>query len=216
MFTGIIEATGNIAAVASQGSDVRLTIASQMLDFSDIKPGDSIAVNGVCLTVVELQADRFAVDVSAETLACTTVAGLAIGDRVNLEKALLPTTRLGGHLVSGHVDGVARVVDQRQAGQSRILRFTVAAELQHYIAQKGSIAVDGVSLTINQVTGHEFEVNIIPHTLAHTTIADYQVGNAVNIEVDMMARYLERLLGARAETTVTLASLHKAGFSAEQ
>lgn len=194
MFTGIIQAIGSIATLQSHAEDIRVSIECQDLDLRDVACGDSIAINGVCLTVVEVSGHRFAADVSNETLSCTTFAELSAGHAVNLEKALLPTTRLGGHLVSGHVDGVGHVVDQYDEGRSQRLRFKVPENIQRYIAAKGSVCVDGVSLTVNVVEGCEFDVNIIPHTMMATIIHDYTKGTAVNIEVDVLARYVERLL----------------------
>jgi riboflavin synthase len=198
MFTGIISATGSIAAVEPAGEDRRLTVAGGKLDLGDVDIGDSICVSGVCLTVTEREADRFRSDVSRETLSCTTLGGLTVGDRVNLEKALRLDERLGGHLVSGHVDGIGRI--REVAGVGASLRFVIEApaELKRYICRKGSICVDGVSLTVNDVADDSFSVNIIPHTLAETTIADYREGSRVNLEVDIIARYLERLQAADA------------------
>lgn len=197
MFTGIVESVGTIAGCEPHDEDVRLIIDCQGLDLSDAACGESIAINGVCLTVVDLDGPRFSVDVSKETLSCTTFDSLRPGDRVNLERALLPTTRLGGHLVSGHVDGVGRVVDQYDDGRSQRLRFAVAENLQRYIARKGSVCIDGVSLTVNAVDGCQFDVNIIPHTMAATIIKGYVPGTVVNIEVDVLARYVEQLLAGQ-------------------
>ncbi len=199
MFTGLIEAVGEIAALEARGGELRIRVAAGNLDRSDVAPGDSIAVNGVCLTVTALHEGGFWMDVAGETLAKTTLGALAPGALVNLEKALLPTTRLGGHLVSGHVDGVGEVVDRRPEARSVRFRVRVPAELARYIAPKGSVAVDGTSLTVNAVDGRVFEVNIIPHTMEHTITGEYTAGTRVNIEVDLVARYLERLLlGDRA------------------
>ncbi|WP_137970784.1 riboflavin synthase [Pseudomonas sp. F(2018)] len=194
MFTGIIESIGTIRALSPKGGDVRVYVQTGKLDLGDVKLGDSIAVNGVCLTAVELPGDGFWADVSRETLACSAFIDLKIGSRVNLEKALTPTTRLGGHLVSGHVDGVGEIV--KREDNARAIQFTVRAprELAKYIALKGSITVDGTSLTVNAVNGAEFELTIVPHTLVETIMADYQSGRRVNLEVDLLARYLERLL----------------------
>jgi riboflavin synthase len=194
MFTGIIAAIGSIRALSPQGGDVRLHVDTGTLDLTDTKLGDSIAVNGVCLTAVALPGDGFWADVSRETLACTALNTLQAGSRVNLEKALLPTSRLGGHLVSGHVDGVGEVL--ARAENARAVQFTLRAprELAKYIALKGSITVDGTSLTVNAVNGAEFELTIVPHTLSETIMGDYQPGQSVNLEVDLLARYLERLL----------------------
>lgn len=194
MFTGIIEAIGTIRAITPKAGDVRVQVQTGKLDLSDVKLGDSIAVNGVCLTAVELPGDGFWADVSRETLARTAFVDLKPGSAVNLEKALTPTSRLGGHLVSGHVDGVGEIVSR--ADNARAVQFKVRAprELAKYIAYKGSITVDGTSLTVNAVDGAEFELTIVPHTLAETIMADYRPGRRVNLEVDLLARYLERLL----------------------
>lgn len=194
MFTGIIEAIGTIRALTPKGGDVRVLVETGKLDLGDVKLGDSIAVNGVCLTAVELPGDGFWADVSRETLARTAFVDLKPGSAVNLEKALTPTSRLGGHLVSGHVDGVGEIV--ARADNARAVQFKVRAprELARYIAHKGSITVDGTSLTVNAVDGAEFELTIVPHTLAETIMVDYRPGRKVNLEVDLLARYLERLL----------------------
>lgn len=194
MFTGIIEAIGSIRAMTPKGGDVRVYVATGKLDLGDVKLGDSIAVNGTCLTVVELPGDGFWADVSRETLTRTAFGDLKVGSPVNLEKALTPTTRLGGHLVSGHVDGVGEIVSR--ADNARAIQFRVRAprELAKYIALKGSITVDGVSLTVNAVDGADFELTIVPHTLQETIMADYRSGRRINLEVDLLARYLERLL----------------------
>ncbi|WP_207060858.1 riboflavin synthase [Motiliproteus sp. SC1-56] len=194
MFTGIIEAIGEVAEARDQGQDLRLRIRTGDLDLSDVRLGDSIATNGVCLTVVELPGDGFWADVSGETLAHTEFHLLRPGARVNLEKALTPSSRLGGHLVSGHVDGIGEVVDIREEGRSIRYRIQAPEALGRYIAPKGSICVDGVSLTVNGVEGACFELNIVPHTLEQTLIKYYSVGRRVNLEVDLIARYLERLL----------------------
>ncbi|WP_010487072.1 riboflavin synthase [Pseudomonas sp. S9] len=194
MFTGIIESIGHIRALTPKGGDVRVYVETGKLDLSDVKLGDSIAVNGVCLTAVELPGDGFWADVSRETLARTGFVDLKPGSRVNLEKALTPSSRLGGHLVSGHVDGVGEVVGREE--NARAVQFTLRApnELAKYIAHKGSITVDGTSLTVNAINGAEFELTIVPHTLAETIMVDYRPGRKVNLEVDLLARYLERLL----------------------
>jgi riboflavin synthase len=193
MFTGLIEATGIVHAIERRGGDLRLAIASAALETADVRLGDSIAVNGVCLTVVALDASSFAFDVSGETLACTTLGGWHAGTPVNLEKALRLGDRLGGHLVTGHVDGVGRVLSVLPDARSQRWRFTLPRPLARYVAAKGSIAVDGVSLTVNDVDADSFGVNLIPHTLAHTVFGATAVGAAVNLEVDLMARYAERL-----------------------
>lgn len=199
MFTGIIQCTGTIVRNESRDGDVRLIIAAPELDISDVAIGDSIAVSGCCLTVVECDANnaKLSFDVSNETLSLTTLGTLHDGDLVNLEKALRLSDRLGGHLVSGHVDGVGKIVSIEADARSQ--RWTIEAprKLARYIAAKGSICVDGVSLTVNHVDGARFAVNLIPHTVAVTTFAQRKTGDHVNLEVDMMARYLERLLEMR-------------------
>jgi len=218
MFTGIIQAIGTITRIEPKGGDCRLTVAAGKLPFADVKPGDSIAVNGVCLTAVELGERVFAADVSRETLSRTTLGEAKTGTRVNLELALLPTTRLGGHLVSGHVDGVGAVVDKRSEARSVRFTFEAPADLAKYIAEKGSICIDGISLTVNEVNGNRFGVNIVPHTLAETTLGETAVGQRVNLEVDILARYLERLLlGDRAAESgpgITEELLKSTGFIA--
>ena len=194
MFTGIIAAIGSIAAISPKGGDVRVHVKTGKLDLRDVVLGDSIALNGVCLTAVELPGDGFCADVSRETLARSAFADLRVGSRVNLEKALTPSSRLGGHLVSGHVDGVGEVVSRQANARAVQFRLRAPAELAKYIAHKGSITVDGISLTVNAVHGAEFELTIVPHTLAETIMADYVSGRRVNLEVDLLARYLERLL----------------------
>ena len=185
---------GSIASLDQRGGDVRLSINGGKLPMTDVVLGDSIAVSGVCLTVIEKSASGFCADVSGETLRRTMIGSLAVNDAVNLEKALTLETRLGGHLVSGHVDGIGTVTDRRE--DSRSVQFTIEApaELARYIAMKGSICIDGVSLTVNAVEGAAFELNIVPHTLSETTLHEYRAGRQVNLEVDLVARYLERLL----------------------
>lgn len=216
MFTGIIQAVGRIAQLDTRGGDCRLRIETGKLPLGDAALGDSIAVSGVCLTAVELGAQHFSADVSRETLSRTTLGGLSRGQAVNLELALTPTTRLGGHIVSGHVDGVGEVVERR--ADARSVRFVIEAPagLAKYIAEKGSICVDGVSLTVNGVDGARFDLNIVPHTLAETTLDEFVPGRKVNLEVDVLARYLERLmLGEKAAAPaggVTGELLAQAGF----
>ena len=193
MFTGIIEATGQLTSLTRRGADARAQLATGTLDLSDVRLGDSIAVNGVCLTVATLDASGFQADLSAETLQRTTFSTLAPGSVLNLEKSVTPVTRLGGHLVSGHVDGTATLLARETLGQSLRLSLKAPDALAKYIAEKGSICVDGVSLTVNAVNGSEFEVNLVPHTLQKTTLDTLAVGDRVNIEVDMIVRYLERL-----------------------
>jgi riboflavin synthase len=197
MFTGIITDLGYIAELESHGSDLRVRIRVETLNLRSLNVGDSIAVNGVCLTVTAIDQNIFAADISAETLARTTLGQLKVGSRTNLETALTPASALGGHLVNGHVDGVGEVQAFRDDGRSTRYEFSVPVQLSQYIAPKGSIAIDGVSLTVNTVDGNRFSVNIIPHTLDKTVFADYRAGSRVNLEVDIIARYLERLLSAR-------------------
>ena len=195
MFTGIIESFGKVTSMQPTGGDIRLTIESSELDFSDVKLGDSIASNGICLTVVEIGDKSYSVDVSRETIARTALETLKPGDIVNLEKAMLPTTRFGGHIVAGHVDGVGRVSKLQQDARSIYIEIEIPKELAHYTATKGSITVDGISLTTNLVRDNVVCLNIIPHTAQVTNIAKHWlVGSKVNIEVDIVARYLERLL----------------------
>lgn len=217
MFTGIIAAAGEIATLEQHGGDSRLRIAAAGLDMADVKLGDSIAIDGVCLTVVEFDKQGFDVDVSAETLDKTTLGEFKVGRQVNLEKALQASARLGGHIVSGHVDGVGVIESREPVGGSLRFRVRVPKELAKYIAVKGSVCIDGVSLTVNRVEGAVFEINIIPHTAEVTTIGSYQPGRRVNIEVDIIARYLERLLlGDRAAVPnpdgLTLEKLMQHGY----
>ncbi len=192
MFTGIIEAVGQIRQVEQRDKGVRLTIASDRLDFSDVAVGDSIAANGVCLTVIALDGKAYTVDVSQESLNCTV--GLGEPGEVNLEKAMRLSDRLGGHLVSGHVDGVGEVVKFEPVGESHLLQIRAPRELARYIAAKGSITINGVSLTVNEIRAGVFSINLIPHTLEVTTLRHLQPGARVNLEVDMLARYVDRLL----------------------
>ena len=194
MFTGIIQAVGSVSAIEPRGGDLRVTLNTGALDMAGVALGDSIAVNGVCLTVVELNDRGFVADVSMETITLTSVGLWQVGMAVNCEQSLTPTTRLGGHLVSGHVDGLGEVIERHPDARSERFTIAVPAELARYIAHKGSITVDGTSLTVNKVSGAEFELNIVPHTLEHTIFGAYQPGTKVNIEVDVIARYLERLL----------------------
>ncbi len=196
MFTGIVQSTGAIVAADPYGEesgDLRLTIRADKRLARALETGASICVNGVCLTVVECDGEAFSADVSRETLACTALGQYASGSRVNLESAATPSTALGGHLVSGHVDGVGSVLGREDDARSVRFRIRAPEALARYIAPKGSIAVDGVSLTVNAVSEADFEVNIIPHTLAATIMDSYRPGQSVNLEVDMVARYLERL-----------------------
>jgi riboflavin synthase len=198
MFTGLIEAVATIARVDARGRDRSLRIEPGAELMADMEPGASVAVAGACLTAVEPDAAGFRVDVSAETLEHTRLGDLAAGDRVNLERALLPTTRLGGHLVAGHVDGIGEIVRLEADGRSWRFDVQVPERLQRYIAPKGSICVDGISLTVNAVEGGVFGVNIVPHTMSVTTLGEARVGDRVHLEVDLIARYLERLLSAGA------------------
>jgi len=200
MFTGIVQAMGAIVRVEPRGGDTRLVIDMGGLDASDIAIGDSVCVSGVCLTAVEIDVADVAVDISTETLSRTTLGGLKIGDCVNLEKSLRLSDRLGGHLVSGHVDGVGRVVAIEPDARSQRWTFEVPSGLSRYIAAKGSVCIDGVSLTVNEVAANRFGVNLIPHTIGATTFQYKRVGDAVNIEVDLIARYLERLRSVDSET----------------
>jgi riboflavin synthase len=210
MFTGIIQTVGRVAAIDRRGADARLRIVGLSLPAGP--PGESIAVSGVCLTAVEFIEDGFVADVSAETLACTTLGAWSVGQRVNLERALAVGERLGGHIVSGHVDGVGELVSRQADGRSQRFVLRAPAALARYIAAKGSITVDGVSLTVNTVSGAEFGVNIVPHTLTHTSLDALRAGSRVNLEVDLLARYLERLLGRDAGGEVDLALLAEHGF----
>lgn len=221
MFTGIIESVGFVRAITPQGGDVRVTIQTTSnqnkgtaLSMHDVHLGDSIATNGICLTVVEMGADYYVADVSGETLRRTTLGQWKAGTRVNLEKALLPTTRLGGHIVSGHVDGLGEIIVQRQDARSLYFEVRAPRELARYLSEKGSVTVDGISLTINQLSGATLSLNLVPHTANHTTINEWKVGSLVNLEVDVLARYLERLmLGDRAADTVGNGSLSEGGVT---
>ena len=217
MFTGIIEAVGKVMALTPTGGDVRLRVDVGELDMSDVQLGDSIAVNGVCLTAIEFDKKSFSADVSNETLSLTSLKQLKPGSAVNLEKALTPSSRLGGHLVSGHVDGLGKLVEMHEDARSWRLRFEAPEELKRYIAVKGSITVDGTSLTVNTVDDCLFDLNIVPHTQERTVIQYYQPGQLVNLEVDLIARYLERLLLNLPEDSKPALSremLMKAGFIA--
>lgn len=212
MFTGIIKAKGTVRQLERSAGDVRLSVVSADLDWSVYEVGESIAVNGVCLTAIAIGAEGFDADVSMETLEVTGLGSLAVGSAVNLEPALRVGEALGGHLVSGHVDCIGRVVEFAIDARSVRLGIEVPREYARYMAKKGSVAIDGVSLTINEVSGNRLQLNIIPHTAAATTIGDYAVGTAVNIEVDQVARYLERLL-AQDESGVTLETLRANGYA---
>jgi riboflavin synthase len=217
MFTGIIEAVGTLAALQPKGEDVSVRVKSGKLDLSDVKLGDSIATNGVCLTVVQLTGDGYVADLSLETLQRSSFAHYQAGQKVNLERALTPDTRLGGHLVSGHVDGVGEIVSVHQLGRAKEYWIKAPDELAKYIAEKGSITVDGISLTVNAVDGARFKLTIVPHTSAETTVLDWQTGVKVNLEVDVIARYLERLLlvdkaAQSSQSNITMEMLARNGF----
>ena len=218
MFTGIISAIGKLASLERSAADIRLRVNTGKLMLGDVGLGDSIATNGVCLTVVELPGDGYIADVSLETLSLSTLGSLSPGAAVNLEKALTLNTPLGGHLVSGHVDGIGQVLSRKQNGRSIQFIIEAPAALARYIAHKGSICVDGASLTVNAVHGSRFELNIVPHTLQQTIMSGYRAGTRVNLEVDLIARYLERLLlGDKAADpgvsgSLTLETLARHGF----
>jgi len=215
MFTGIIEAVGAVKRIEPMGGDLRFVIDGGSLDMSDVQLGDSIAVNGVCLTVIEFEPASFSVDVSNETISLTSLKGLKAGSAVNLEKAMLPTTRMGGHLVSGHVDGLGTVVSKTGDARSIRLEIEVPSELKKYIAVKGSICIDGTSLTVNSVDNCVVGLNIVPHTQERTVIQHYAKGTKVNLEVDLVARYLETLLlnmDDRDKAKVNMELLARAGF----
>ncbi len=196
MFTGLIQGVGRLAAREPMQGDVRLRVEVGSLPFEQVQLGESIAINGACMTVVEFDAASFGVDASSETLSLTTLGTMPLGAALNLERAMRPSDRLGGHLVSGHVDGLGRVQRIADDGRAQRWRFTAPTSLLRYIARKGSICVDGVSLTVNAVDGEGFEVALIPHTISHTAFATTALGDAVNLEVDLVARYVERLLSA--------------------
>jgi len=222
MFTGIIEAVGTIKAININAQGARLVIASNSLDMSDVKLGDSIATNGICLTVVDYDQHSYSADVSNETLQRTGFAHYKAGMQVNLEKAMLASTRFGGHMVSGHVDGISEVLSITNNGNSIEYWLSMPKDLAHYIAEKGSVTVDGTSLTVNALDessgNKKFRLTIVPHTVKETVFADYQVGTKVNLEVDLIARYLERLLTKEIDekyatkSNVTESLLKKSGF----
>ncbi|HHE0546885.1 TPA: riboflavin synthase [Vibrio parahaemolyticus] len=217
MFTGIVEAVGKLTAITPKGEDITVTVEVGKLDMSDVKLGDSIATNGVCLTVIDFGSNYYSADLSLETLKKTGFANYQVGEKVNLEKAMLPTTRFGGHIVSGHVDGVGEIVERNQVG--RAIEFWVAmpAEISKYVAEKGSITVDGISLTVNDLRKNAFKLTIVPHTSKETTIDQFQVGRKVNLEVDVLARYMERLLQGQQEeqpeSRITMDFLQQNGFA---
>ncbi len=215
MFTGIIETIGQVVSAKKVGGDIRIVVNAPDYAERDVALGDSIAINGVCLTVIEQNGSEFAFDVSVESLNHTLIGEWVSGKRVNLEMALLPTTRLGGHLVSGHVDGLASLKKLSNDARSWRMVFEAPQDLQKYIAKKGSITINGTSLTVNSVSGSEFDVNVIPHTFEVTTLGDLKEGSQVHIEVDLIARYLERLLkgDAAADKGITESFLSEHGFS---
>ena len=216
MFTGIIEATGKLTELTQNQGDLTVRVSSPNLDIGDVQLGDSIATNGVCLTVVEKFSDGFRADVSNETLKLTQFAQYKLGQTVNLEKALQPISRLGGHLVSGHIDGIATVVAITPNARATEYWLEAPSELMKYIPYKGSVAIDGISLTVNEIKDCQFKLTIVPHTAQETTIAEFKVGSKINLEVDQIARYLERLvLGAQEpaqSSTLTMNLLANAGF----
>ncbi len=218
MFTGIIEAIGTISAITPKGKDISLTVETGKLDLSDVSLGDSIATNGVCLTVVALNDKSYVADLSLETIERTAFTYYKVGQKVNLEKALLPTKRLGGHMVSGHVDAVAKVISRQLVGRAIEFWLEAPVDLAKYLSEKGSVTIDGISLTINSIDGNRFKLTIVPHTAEETIISTYQAGSCVNLEVDMIARYLERLiLGDKAAiqngtSGLTMEKLAQAGF----
>ena len=217
MFTGIIEAIGQLTSLKKVGGDLSVTVTSTALDLNDVKLGDSIATNGVCLTVVAINNDGFVADVSNETLSLTGFGQYKIGQKVNLEKALMPTSRLGGHLVSGHIDGVATIVAIEQNARATDYWLSAPHALLKYIPYKGSVCIDGISLTVNGIEEDRFKLTIVPHTAQQTTIVDFKVGSQVNLEVDQLARYMERLLSVgeheQAQTShVSMDLLAQAGF----
>ncbi|TWX59442.1 riboflavin synthase [Colwellia hornerae] len=212
MFTGIIEAVGTIQAINITGQGARLVISSGLLDMSDVKLGDSIATNGICLTVVAFDSSTYSADVSNETLQRTGFVDYQTGQSVNLEKAMLPTTRFGGHMVSGHVDAVVAITSIEHNGNSLEYWLEMPSALAPYIAEKGSITIDGTSLTVNSVTDDKFRLTIVPHTNAQTIIAQYKAGTKVNLEVDLIARYIERLLTKKDASS---AEHHSSGVTHE-
>ncbi|WP_375185810.1 riboflavin synthase [Pseudoalteromonas sp.] len=215
MFTGIIEATGKIVELTQKQGDLAIRIQSPNLDMKDVKLGDSIATNGVCLTVVAKHSDGFSTDLSNETISLTGFAHYKKGQTVNLEKAMQPVSRLGGHLVSGHVDGIATVESISPNARATEYWLSTDNDLMKYIPYKGSVCIDGISLTVNEVEQNRFKLTIVPHTAEQTTIAEFQVGTQVNLEVDQIARYLERLIkGAEqpSRSDISMSLLAQAGF----
>ncbi|WP_305844729.1 riboflavin synthase [Photobacterium leiognathi] len=194
MFTGIIESIGNIGAIIRHNEDLSIVVNTNNLDISDVSIGDSIATNGVCLTVSKLLPSGYTADLSLETYKRTAFHSYRIGQEVNLEKAMLPTTRLGGHLVSGHVDGVGEVIEFKRNGRAINIWVAVPVQLKKYLSEKGSVTIDGISLTINAVYQNVIKLTIVPHTLAETNLVNINIDKKVNVEIDMMARYLEKLI----------------------
>jgi riboflavin synthase len=222
MFTGIIEAVGKLTAITAKGEDISITVDSGSLDMSDVNLGDSIATNGVCLTVVAFDSHSYTADLSLETLNLTGFTQYQVGDKVNLEKAMLPTTRFGGHIVSGHVDGLGEIVERNQVGRAIEFWVEMPSDISKYVAYKGSITVDGISLTVNDLRKNAFKLTIVPHTSEETTMDNFQVGRKVNLEVDVLARYMERLLqggleekesNLQPESRLTMDFLQKNGFA---
>jgi riboflavin synthase len=212
MFTGIIAAVGKVESIQNTQGDMRIQINTQTLDLADVKLGDSIANNGVCLTVVDINGTSLCFDVSKESLQRTSLKQITQGSEINLEKALAVGERLGGHFVSGHVDGLGKVISLTSSARSVQFRFEAPQSLMRYIAEKGSICIDGVSLTVNNVGENWFEVNIIPHTMEETIIKNYKTGSEVNLEVDLIARYLESLMADSKSSGISKETLLKHGF----
>ncbi|MGR5247236.1 riboflavin synthase [Vibrio aestuarianus] len=218
MFTGIVEAVGTLAAITPKGEDISVTVNVGNLDMADVKLGDSIATNGVCLTVVDFGPHYYSADLSLETLNKTGFTAYQVGDKLNLEKAMLPTTRFGGHIVSGHVDGVGEIIERNSVGRAIELWVAMPKELNKYVAEKGSVTVDGISLTVNELRKNAFKLTIVPHTSEEATINDFHVGRKVNLEVDVLARYMERLLQVQRgedapESKITMEFLQQNGFA---
>jgi len=218
MFTGIVEAVGTLAAITPKGEDISVTVNVGNLDMADVKLGDSIATNGVCLTVVDFGSHHYSADLSLETLNKTGFTAYQVGDKLNLEKAMLPTTRFGGHIVSGHVDGVGEIIERNSVGRAIELWVAMPNELNKYVAEKGSVTVDGISLTVNELRKNAFKLTIVPHTSEETTINDFHVRRKVNLEVDVLARYMVRLLQVQRgedapESKITMEFLQQNGFA---
>ncbi len=213
MFTGIIKAIGKVGKMEQRGGDLRLTISSADLPWKEFVVGESIAINGVCLTAVEFLENGFVADVSVETTRVTALANLEPGSKVNLEPSVSVGERLGGHLVSGHVDCVGQIKTREADARSVRLVVGIPVEYSRYVAKKGSVCIDGVSLTVNEVSNDTFSVNIIPHTAEVTIIGDYRTGTEVNIEVDLLARYIERLLADGNESAITKEYLRAHGYA---